>query len=73
MKKMKRGIRLSEIKFVPMQVEYVDHMGSDVNVVNAARVSFAKKVDEFESRPNTKSKRPARGTRPTPVRFDTHH
>ena len=34
--------------FVKMNVEYVDHMGSDVNVVNAARVSFAKEVKEFD-------------------------
>jgi len=31
----------------PIAVKYVDHMGSDVNVVNAARVSFAKEVQEF--------------------------
>lgn len=31
-----------------VSVEYVDHMGSDVNVVNAARVSFAKEVQEFD-------------------------
>jgi thymidylate synthase (FAD) len=30
------------MKIVPMSVEYVDHMGSDLNVVNAARVSFHK-------------------------------
>lgn len=30
-----------------MKVEYVDHMGSDLMVVNAARVSFAKHRDEF--------------------------
>jgi thymidylate synthase (FAD) len=30
-----------------MSVEYVDHMGSDLNVVNAARVSFAKIATEF--------------------------
>lgn len=35
------------IKQAPMSVEYIDHMGSDVNVVNAARVSFAKEVSEF--------------------------
>lgn len=28
-------------------VEYVSHMGDDTNVVNAARVSFAKEVQEF--------------------------
>lgn len=30
------------VKFVDMSVEYVDHMGSDLSVVNAARVSFHK-------------------------------
>ena len=33
---------------VPIEVQYVDHMGSDVNVVNAARVSFAKEVEVFD-------------------------
>lgn len=45
---------MSQIKFVPMHVEYVDHMGSDVNVVNAARVSFAKEVKEFDLEKDTK-------------------
>ena len=27
-----------------MNVEYIDHMGTDTSVVNAARVSFGKKV-----------------------------
>lgn len=36
------------VKYTPMEVQYVDHMGSDVNVVNAARVSFAKEVTEFD-------------------------
>lgn len=31
-----------------MKVEYVDHMGSDLTVVNAARVSFDKYKEEFE-------------------------
>lgn len=31
-----------------MQVEYVDHMGSDLTVVNAARVSFGKHKDTFD-------------------------
>ena len=35
-------------KFVDMEVGYVDHLGSDVNVVNAARVSYAKEVDQFD-------------------------
>ena len=28
-----------------MEVTYIDHMGSDLSVVNAARVSFGKKSD----------------------------
>lgn len=43
-----------EAKFVPMSVQYVDHMGSDINVVNAARVSFAKEVKEFDLDKDTK-------------------
>lgn len=31
------------MKIVPMKVELIDSMGSDLSVVNAARVSFAKK------------------------------
>lgn len=30
-----------------MEVTYLDHMGSDLTVVNAARVSFGKRVEEF--------------------------
>lgn len=30
-----------------MKVDYVDHMGTDLTVANAARVSFAKHKDEF--------------------------
>ena len=41
-------------KFTEMAVEYIDHMGSDVNVVNAARVSFAKEVEEFNIEKDTK-------------------
>jgi thymidylate synthase (FAD) len=33
-----------------MRAEYVDHMGSDLTVVNAARVSFDKHVDVFSER-----------------------
>ena len=36
------------------KVEYVCHMGSDVNVVNAARVSFAKQVESFDKEKDTK-------------------
>lgn len=35
------------IKIVPMNVELVDHMGSDLSVVNAARVSFNKISEQF--------------------------
>lgn len=31
-------------------VEYVDHMGSDLSIVNSARVSFGKKVSEINPR-----------------------
>ena len=31
-----------------MCVEYVDHLGSDINVVNAARISFSKEAQEFD-------------------------
>lgn len=30
-----------------MKVDYIDHMGSDLTVVNAARVSFNKETEEF--------------------------
>lgn len=30
-----------------MKAEYIDHMGSDLTVVNSARVSFKKHADEF--------------------------
>ena len=42
------------IKFVDMKVEHVDHMGSDINVVNAARVSFAKETQEFDLEKDSK-------------------
>jgi thymidylate synthase (FAD) len=45
---------MTELKVVPMSVEYVDHLGSDLNVVNAARVSFAKEVTEFDLDKDTK-------------------
>jgi hypothetical protein len=31
-----------------MQVTFVDKMGSDLTVVNAARVSYAKQAERFE-------------------------
>lgn len=37
------------MRIAKQSVEYVDHMGSDLSVVNAARVSFAKQSDwEYE-------------------------
>ena len=42
------------LKVSDMKVEYVDHMGGDVNVVNAARVSFAKEVSEFDLEKDSK-------------------
>lgn len=35
------------MKIAQQSVEYVDHMGSDINVVNAARVSFHKVTNEI--------------------------
>lgn len=35
------------MKIVPMSAQLIDHMGSDLSVVNAARVSFGKCRDEF--------------------------
>ncbi len=43
-----------EVKYEQMQVDYIDHMGSDVNVVNAARVSFAKEASTFDLEKDTK-------------------
>ena len=37
-----------------MEVKLVDHMGSDLSIVNAARVSFAKKHKEFDDVGDTK-------------------
>ena len=42
------------IKITDMQVDYVDHLGGDINVVNAARVSFAKEVKDFDLEKDTK-------------------
>ncbi len=33
-----------------MRVEYIDHMGTDLSCVNAARVSFSKESKEFEDK-----------------------
>lgn len=42
------------MKIVDMNVDYVDHMGSDLTVVNAARVSFDKESD-WETYLNSKN------------------
>lgn len=42
------------VNFVDMEVQYLDHMGSDINVVNAARVSFAKEAKEFDLEKDSK-------------------
>ena len=36
------------MKITDIDVEYMDHMGSDLTVVNAARVSFDKEHEEFD-------------------------
>lgn len=33
-----------------IKAEYIDHMGDDLRVVNAARVSFAKQAEEFKDK-----------------------
>lgn len=48
------SLRLEGFKMNQIKAEYVDHMGSDLSVVNAARVSFAKEVSEFETEKDTK-------------------
>ena len=37
-----------------MKVELIDHMGSDLSIVNAARVSFAKVHEEFDEKSDTR-------------------
>lgn len=37
-----------------MEVSYIDHMGTDLSVVNAARVSFNKKHEEFDDDKDTR-------------------
>lgn len=38
------------MKVVPQSVELIDYMGSDLSVVNAARVSFAKESESFSEK-----------------------
>jgi thymidylate synthase (FAD) len=42
------------MKVSKTEVTYIDHMGSDASVVNAARVSFAKEADLFTEAQNNK-------------------
>jgi thymidylate synthase (FAD) len=42
------------IKFSDIEVEYIDHMGSDASVSRAARVSFANDGKEFDEVKDTK-------------------
>jgi thymidylate synthase (FAD) len=42
------------MKVTKTQVTYIDHMGSDASVVNAARVSFAKEASLFTEEQNSK-------------------
>ena len=37
-----------------ISAEYVDHMGGDESVVNAARVSFAKEANNYKPEQNAK-------------------
>jgi len=37
-----------------IEVTYIDHMGSDLSVVNAARVSFGKQQDSFDAEKDTR-------------------
>ena len=37
-----------------MKVKLIDHMGSDLSIVNAARVSFAKVHEEFDEKSDTR-------------------
>jgi thymidylate synthase (FAD) len=48
------GILESEKEMVDITVTYIDHMGSDLSVVNAARVSFGKKHTEFDTERDAK-------------------
>ena len=41
-------------KINKMKVEYIDHMGGDDSVVNAARVSFAKQADQYTAEQNAR-------------------
>lgn len=42
------------MKISKTEVTYIDHMGSDASVVNAARVSFAKQAEQYTQEQNDK-------------------
>jgi thymidylate synthase (FAD) len=46
---MEKSIRIQGT-IIENNVEYLDHMGTDLDVVNAARVSFNKEVSQFTDR-----------------------
>ena len=53
---LKSGLKsgLKERKSGEMKVDLIDHMGSDLSIVNAARVSFAKVHEEFDEKNDTR-------------------
>lgn len=42
------------MKISKTEVTYIDHMGSDASIVNAARVSFAKQAEQYTQEQNDK-------------------
>src|SRR6056300_1614505 len=48
------GILESKKGMEMIEATYIDHMGSDLSVVNAARVSFGKKHIRFDTERDTK-------------------
>ena len=42
------------MKIADIEVQLIDHMGSDASVVNAARVSFDKRAENYDDSDNTK-------------------
>lgn len=43
-----------EVRYRKIKAKYIDHMGDDLSVVNAARVSFSKTKDEFDDKKDVK-------------------
>ena len=56
-----------------IKATYIDHMGSDLSVVNAARVSFGKKSDWIPRVHNGEAKQLSqKDTKPNFFRFNCH-